>query len=79
MPLVQVNIDPSSPTLTLRLEDTLDQPNITLAAAPAGLAACVGASAGGPAACTGGHTFVEAPNVTDSLAMSHLLLEVSPL
>lgn len=80
MLILTVNIDPSSPTMTLRLESMLDSPTITVAATPPSLAACLQASGGaGPSNCTGGHTFLEAPNITDSLGMSTLLLEVLAL
>ena len=78
MLILTVNIDPSSPTMTPRLETMLDPTSIAVAGPlPQLLSACLAAEHGGPGGCTGGHTYVQvASNVTDSWHMSQLLLQV---
>ena len=75
MLILTVNIDPTSPTLTARLEPMLDNPTISVAAPPPLLAACMALERGGPGSCTGGHTFLQVTNVTDSYQLSQQLLQ----
>ena len=75
MLILTVNIDPTSPTMTAGLDTMLDNPVITVAGAPPLLSACLALEPGlGP--CTGAHSYLQVPNVTDSYQLSQMLLQV---
>ena len=78
MLILTVNIDPTSPTMTARLDSMLDNPLISVAAPPPLLSACLALERGGSGSCTGGHAFLQVPNVTDSYQLSQMLLKVCP-
>ena len=73
MLILSINIDPTSPTMTLRLEDMLPGAKIALSQAPEPLASC---TAEGGLACGGGHAFEAWLAGSSSLNMSRLLLQV---
>ena len=75
MLILTVNIDPTSPTMTARLDTMLNSPVITVAGAPPLLSACL-ALEHGQGSCTGGHSYLQVPNVTDSFQLSQMLLKV---
>ena len=70
MLILSINIDPTSPTMTLRLEDMLPGTTIPLSQAPQPLAHCTGSP------CGSAHTFEDWPAGSSSYTMSQLLLQV---
>lgn len=70
MLILSINIDPTSPTMTLRLDGMLPSPSIALANAPPPLAHCADAP------CPGGHEFQAWDVEPSSYNMSQALLTV---
>ena len=73
MLILSINIDPTSPTMTLRLESMFPGTSIALSDAPQPLAQCAMTST---PSCGGEHRFQDWPGNSSSYNMSQLLLQV---